>query len=238
MNYSLKLAKRLNIRSRRSDRRNFWYAVLTAIGAQVLFWSAFSYREVPKSPPEHTSSVTMLSREETEEIGAWLRYHDPAAFNRGEYRKFIDGPTPNGGVPAFGGVGKRPEPELPTPRAAVGKYRELTPSEYTPPAVLPLPPPQRPAPAKRRSGGVTDGAGKPLPVGDVKLPPRPPRAGERTILRVLNPGRFPTLMVDVSCGDPALDRRAQQLALRLAMSETAPEFVVVEWPDPEQEVRP
>lgn len=238
MNYSLKLARRLNIRSRRSDRRNFWYAVLTAVGAQILFWSAFSYREIPKAPPEHTSSVTMLSREETEEIGCWLRYHDPAAFHRGEYRKFIDDASLKSGNAAFRGVGDRPEPELPTPRAAVGSFRELTPSEYTPPAVLPLPPPRRPAPAKRRSGGVTDGAGKPLPVGEVKLPARTPGAGERTTLRILNPGRFPTLMVERSCGDPALDRRAQQLALPLAMSASAPAFVVVEWPDPETEVRP
>ena len=103
---------------------------------------------------------------------------------------------------------------------------------------LPLSPPSRPLSAKRRAGRVTDGAGNPLPIAGLKLPPRTPGTGERTILRVLNPGRLSTLMVDVSCGDHELDRRAQQLVQRLAMSGSAPEFIIVEWPDPEKEARP
>ena len=238
MNNSLKIARRIDIRSRRSDRSNLLCAVLAAAAANILFWGAFSYREPPKPPPERTSSVTMMGAKESAAIESWLKYHDPAAFNRGEYRKVVPNIVSGGenmtALPAL----SRPEPDVAGGRAAVGKYREIALPEYTPRTALPLPPPTAPPPPGRRTGKITDGAGKILPLDGVELPPRTPRAGERTVLRVLVPGRFPTLMVDTSCGDPALDRRAQQLAAPLAASEQAPEFIVVEWPDPVKEARP
>jgi len=230
----LKIARRVDIRSRRSDRSNLVLAVLAAVGAQVLFWGAFSYRETPKPPPERTSSVTMVGARETAAIDDWIDFHDPAAFNRGGYRKFV--PAVGDRVTAAVAL-RRPAPVSAARRAEVGKYREIALPESAPRTVLPLPPPPLPPPV-RRKGGITDGAGRPLPLNGVKLPPRTSGAGERTILRVLNPGRFPTLMVDGSCGDPDLDRRAQQLAMPLAVSERAPEFIIVEWPEPSAPPKP
>ena len=236
MNYARKLARKANLHARRSDRRNLGYAVLAALGAEILFWSVFSYHDIPRQPShEHASpAVTMLSREDAEEFATWVKYHDPVAFHRGDYRKFVTGAARSGADIPASVARRRPMPVIPVTRAAVGKYQEFQPPEYQPPAVLPLPPPAAsPPPAPRRSGAVTDGAGKPLAVGDVVLPARTPAARHgRTVLRVLDPGRFPTPVVARSCGDFKLDLRAQQLLLPLTMSGgVLPEIVVVEWPE-------
>ena len=224
-------------RSRRADRTIFWSALAAAFAAHVLFWAVFSYRPVYSGSRGSSSSVTMLSREELAEINDWLRYHDPAAFNRGDYRKAVSPQSFREVGPGF--EVRRPEVGMPVRTYTLNQYRELP----TPPppmrAVLPVPlpePPPAPEP-KARPGRITDGRGNELRVDGVELLPRTPRAIGDTVLRVLNPGRYPTLSLERSCGDAELDRFAQRVLLPLANSDRAPEYLIVSWPDPKKEVR-
>jgi hypothetical protein len=230
------IRRRLNIRPRRSDRSLFWYAVAAALSAHVLFWGAFSHRRITAVPRESSAAVTMLTREELAGISDWLKYHDPADFNRGDFRKAVTAQSFREVEAGF--APRRPLTEVRVRNYSVGKYRELPVTELSPRAVPPVSVPEPPpVKAKPRPGGITDGRGNALRIDDLKLPPRTPSAVGDTVLRVLNPGRYPTLTLESSCGDAELDRFAQRVLLPLANADRAPDFLIVSWPDPEPEVR-
>lgn len=226
-----------DIRHGRSDRSLFWYALAVAFAAHVFFWGAFSHRQTYAVPRENSASVTMLTNGELAEIRDWLKYHDPAVFNRGDFRKAVS-PRSFRDVEA-GFDAPRPGAETAVRSYAVRKYRELPVPAPPMRALLPISPPEPPATAEkpRSPGGITDGRGNAVGHDGIKLPPRTSRTVGDTVLRVFNPGRYPTLSLESSCGDAALDRFAQRALLPLANSDRAPEFLIVSWPDPEPEVR-
>ena len=230
------ICRGLNDRTRRSDRSLFWYALAAAFAAHVIFWGSFSYRSVRDSASrESSAAVTMLTNEELAEIADWLECHDPAAFNRGDFRKAVSPQSFREVAPGF--ASGRPQVVAAVRTYSVRKYREQPVPALPMRAVLPVPAPPEPPPAKPkpRPGGIADGRGGKLELAGVELPPRTPRTIGDTVVRVLNPGRYPTLSLERSCGDAALDRFALRVLLPLANSDPAPEYLIVSWPDPAPE---
>ena len=133
-------------RARRSDRNLFWYALATAFAAHVLFWGAFSYRPVHAASRESSASVTMLTNAELASIAGWLECHDPAAFNRGDFRKALTPQSFREVEPGF--VPGRPQVVTEARTYSVRKYREQPVPALPMRAVLPVPAPPEPVRAK------------------------------------------------------------------------------------------
>ena len=224
-------------RARRSDRNLFWYALATAFAAHVLFWGAFSYRPIHAASRESSASVMMLTNTELASIAGWLECHDPAAFNRGDFRKLASAQSIRDVKPGL--APGRPQVTTAARTYSVRKYRELPVPAPPMRAVLPVPAPPEPPAAKpkARPGRIADDRGNELKLAGVELLPRTPQTVGDTVLQVLNPGRYPTLSLKRSCGDRSLDRFALRVLLPLATSDPAPEYLIVSWPDPKPEKR-
>ena len=232
MNSNVKFDRRVNIRTRVSDRKIFWGAAATALAAHILFWTVFDYRYSANPGSEHGSAVTMLALSdfppaEREGVRNWMVYNDPRDSVRDPY-----GAAAAGGVPPE--VPKelttRVKADIPVRTAAVKKFREVPGRKLDAPRALPLPPRGGTGPAAA-VGGVCDGEGRALPLGGLELPVRTPHTRGRTVLRVFKPGGSPVLILEKSCGDDRLDGFAAHKLLFLARGDPAPEFIVVEWPE-------
>lgn len=258
MRSNVKFYRKVNIRTRSSDRRLFWYAVAVAVTAHVVFLGAFDYRRRARQSGEGGSAVTLLSmsdltKQEREGFRSWLEYHDPLNFGSGWACEdavagtLHDIPTRRQGrlysEDAVDGtlhdvrpaeLKSRLRADIPVGAAAGGEFSKVPGRKKVAPMVLPPPPPPRVAAktaAIPASGMVTDGNGTVLPLGDVKLPHRTPGTTGQTVLRVYKSGGPPVLITERSCGDAQLDRIAAHKLLFLARGETAPEFIYVEWPE-------
>lgn len=232
MNINVKFDRRVNIRTRASDRRIYWYALATALAAHILFWAAFNYRHMAKAGDEQGSAVTMLTMsdfpaEEREGGRNWLIYNDPRDSVRDSYGEEVTGDALRE-VPKE--LTARVKTDIPVRTAEVKKFREVPERKSSAPATLPLPVRYRTGPVAA-AGSVCDGTGRALPIGGLELPARTPRTRGRTVLRVFKPGGSPVLILEKSCGDDHLDGFAAHKLLFLARGDPAPEFIVVEWPE-------
>lgn len=234
MRSNVKFERKVNIRTRNSDRQIFWYAFAAALTAHVVFFGAFDYRRRVRQNGEGGSAVTLLplsdfSERERDGFRKFMEYHDPLNFGSGGFgENAVDG-TLRDVRPAE--LKTRLGADVPTRPAAVGKFREVPGRRRQLPPTLP-PPRVESAPAiLSASGAVTDDNGRMLPIGDVKLPSRTPETTGQTVLRVYKSGGPPVLITERSCGDAKLDRIAAHKLLFLARGETAPEFIYVEWPE-------
>jgi len=232
VNSNVKFERRVNIRTRNSDRAIFWFAVAAALAAHILFWLAFNYRRIVKPGGESGSAVTMISlsdfpEAERRSVRNWMEYNDPRSAVREEYDDDLVGGTLPDRPP---NLADRIPAEIPLPGASVGKFSEVPGRKLSAPAPLPVPPQDGPKPSSA-AGGVYDGAGRALPLGDFELPPRTPTATGSTVLRVVRAGGISELLPERSCGDAKLDDFAAHKLVFLVRGETAPEFIVVEWPE-------
>lgn len=236
MSINRKFDRRVNIRMRATDRRIIWYAIGTALVANAVFFGLFSYRRPVRRGGEEGDAVTMISASDFRDAGArkgfrnWLNYHDPRNFGDCGFA-----PEVVGGVLYDVRPPRRktpPKPSVAAWSAPVAEFREV-PARVLPGRTL-LPPPPRSddgisaAPA---AGRVTDGDGRVLPIGDLRLPARTARTVERTVLRVFKDGGSPVLLVHSPCGDDRLDGFAVRALRFLAVREPVPEYVIVEWPE-------
>ena len=235
MKNNVKFDRRVNIRMRATDLRIACYAVGAAVLAHIVFFSIFGLRDQVKHRGEVGSGVTMLSLadfpvEAREGFRNWLDYHDPRSFGDCGFGDEVEEGVLREVRTAR--LTKRPEAVIPTPAAAVGAFREV-PGRKLPERILPPPPPPREENVPETSaalGKVTDGSGRELPLGKLKLPPRTSRTVGRTVLRVFN-GGAPALLLDSSCGDGRLDGFAIRTLAFLARRDPAPEYIVIEWPE-------
>ena len=232
---NLKFDRKVNIRTRATDRQIVWYAVGAAVLAHIVFFGAFEYRRTEKRNGETGSGVTMLSAadfpaEEREGFRNWMTYHDPQRFDDyGFGEEVVDGVLRDVRTVR---AAKRPEVVVPVRAAAVAAFREV-PGRKLPVRILPPPPPREEAApdVSAATGKVTDGVGRELPLGKLKLPSRTSRTVGRTVLRVFDGGKAPVLLLDSSCGDRKLDGFAIRSLLFLASRQPAPEYIIVEWPE-------
>ncbi|MBP5531726.1 MAG: hypothetical protein J6Y54_06845 [Lentisphaeria bacterium] len=232
MNGNVKFDRRVNIRTRVSDRRIFWLAFAVALAAHLLFGAAFNYRHMAKAGGEEGSAVTMLTlsdfpAKEREGGRNWLNYNDPRDFVRDSYGDTVTGDALRE-VPKE--LTARVGTDIPIRTVEVKKFRKVPGRQLSAPATLPLPARARTAPVAA-AGSVRDGEGRVLPLGGLELPSRTPHTRGRTVLRVFKPGGAPVLLLERSCGDDRLDGFAAHKLLFLARGESAPEFIVVEWPE-------
>jgi len=233
---NVKFDRRVNIRSRMSNRKIFWCALAAAAGAYVVFFGLFSLRAPEGGRKETYSALTMLSSsdfsgEQREGFRNWMEYHDPRHSIRGEFDEDVVSGTLRDVRPP--GLKSSLAPDIPVRFRTVGRFREV-PGGKLPVRTLPPAPPRAaalPVPVSAAAGRVTDGEGNILPLGSLKLPPRSSETAGRTILRVFNGGRLPALLLEESCGDAALDGFAIRSLTFLALREAVPEFIIVEWPE-------
>ena len=234
MKTNVKFDRKVNIRMRATDLRIAWYAVGAAVLAHVIFFFLFDHRRPPRRGGETGTGVTMLSVadfpvEEREGFRNWLDYHDPRSFGDCGFGDEVEEGVLREVRTAR--MSKRPAAVIPVPAAAVGAFREV-PGRELPVRILPPPPPREENAPKTSAalGKVTDGSGRELPLGELKLPTRTPRTVGRTVLRVFN-GGAPALLLDRSCGDGRLDGFAIRTLTFLARRDPAPEYIVIEWPE-------
>ena len=234
MRINLKFDRRVNIRTRATDLRIFWYAIGAAVLAHVLFFSIFDHHRPARRSGEQRAGVTMLSAADFPAAGregfrSWMKYHDPRSFDDCGFGEDVtEGVLRD--ARAVRPV-KRRETVIPVRAAAVGAFREV-PGRALPVRTLPPPPPREAAaPVASAAGKVTDGGGRELPLDGLKLLPRTPRTVGRTVLRVFDGGNAPVLLLDGSCGDGRLDGFAIRNLAFLARRQPTPEYIIVEWPE-------
>ena len=235
MSNNVKFDRRVNIRTRNSDRVILCYAIAAAVAAHAVFLLIFNYRRPAPTGDESGSKVTMLAlsdfpKKERVWIRRWLDYNDPRNFDRGEFDEKLIGGALQNALKEPPDIKSRSDAEIPVRSVEVGKFREVRGGKLSSPTLLPLPPRDEPKPAVV-SGAVTDGKGRTLPLGGLKLPARTPAATGRTVLRVFRSGAEPVLLLERSCGDAKLDDFAIHSLRTLVGRGSAPEFIVVEWPE-------
>ena len=233
MSNNVKFDRRVNIRTRDSDLKIFWYAVAAALAAHLIFFGAFNYRRAAQRGDKGGDAVMMLTEKDFPKaqrkwFRRWMAYNDPRNSGRAEFGEKLIGDKMREAVPDR--IREPSNADIPTPSAEIGKFREVPGRKLPSPTYLPAPP-RGELPPPVVSGSVTDGEGRPLPLGGLKLPARTPRTTERTVLRVFKSGSEPVLLLERSCGDPNLDDFAIRELLFLARDEAAPEFMIVEWPE-------
>ena len=234
MRSNVKFERKVNIRTRNSDRQIFWYAFAAALTAHVVFLGVFDYRPRARQNGEDGSAVTLLSMSdfparERNGFRKFMEYHDSLNFGSGNFSEdAVDGTLHDATTAA---IKARLGADIPTSVVAVGKFREVEGRRQEVPPTLPPPRVESETAVSFASGMVTDGNGRALPIGEVKLPPKTPETTGQTVLRVYKSGGPPVLITERSCGDAKLDRIAAHKLLFLARGETAPEFIHVEWPE-------
>ena len=219
------------------DRQLQWFALLTAVGANLVFWGVlFSYRASGSAIKDSGASVELLRLDASgdESLANWLEYHDPARIG--------DSGCPSGFTAQL--PRREPDLELPAerPRHAIAMtapaeraFQPLAVSDK--PLVYVLAPPRSPARpadgAAPRSPTAVDDRGRNIRIVS-EVPPLPlRRVIDDTVLLVAVSGGEPNLLLWRSCGDPVLDGRAAGMVVQgVRELDPPPGYVFIRWPQP------
>ena len=215
-------------------------AVLTAVGANLIFWGLlFKYRESETTVKDSGSSLELLDLNSSD-AGYWRRwicYNDPAKSGSSVYRGGFSAQLPR--LELFGPPAVRPRhnPERQVPE--MRKFHPVEESDETPVAGFPAPEADREAvgTAPLEFPIATDDRGRNIRIVLDAVPVTSKSARRDTMLLVTSAGGKANLIVWGSCGDKVLDGRAAgMVAAGVSKLDPLPAYVTIRWPrrvDPE-----
>ena len=216
------------------DRQLAVFAVLTAVGANLIFWGLlFKYREPETTVKDSGSSLELLDLS-SPDAGYWRRwicYNDPAKSGNSAYRGGFSAQLPR--LELFDPPAARPRhnPERQAPEIRGFQQAEL--SNRTSVAGFPAPnteretvddvPPELPM--------ATDDRGRNIRIVGDAGSVRSASAIRDTMLLVTSAGGKANLIVWESCGDKVLDvRAAGMVAAAVGELDPLPAYVTIRWP--------